>query len=95
MVYENNNNNNNNNNLGKNRVVVFGDADLAWEQTERIRFMNVKPIDFIGFESIDGKRVNILEGLELHTGVFNAAEQKGIVDYVAYLQDKGRKKELK
>ncbi|MCH96178.1 hypothetical protein A2U01_0017161 [Trifolium medium] len=34
-------------------------------------------------------------GLELHTGIFSAAEQKRIVGYVASLQEKGRKGELK
>ncbi|KAK2398875.1 2-oxoglutarate (2OG) and Fe(II)-dependent oxygenase superfamily protein [Trifolium repens] len=97
-----NNNNNNvgvvlgNNNIGENRVVVSDKATLPREQREYIRFMNVRrKKDFICFERVNGKLVNILEGLELHTGIFSAAEQKRIVDYVATLQDKGRKGELK
>jgi hypothetical protein len=98
----NNSNNNNvgvvlgNNNIGENRVVVSDKATLPREQREYIRFMNVRrKKDFICFERVNGKLVNILEGLELHTGIFSAAEQKRIVDYVATLQEKGRKGELK
>lgn len=69
---------------------------LSFEQREHIRFMNVnRKKDFICLERVKGKLVNILEGLELHTGVFSAAEQKRIVDFVYSLQERGRKGELK
>ncbi|KAK4760826.1 hypothetical protein SAY87_005719 [Trapa incisa] len=69
---------------------------LPREQREQIRFMNVKRNkDFICFERINGKLVNILQGLELHTGVFSAAEQKRIVDCVYELQERGKRGELK
>lgn len=69
---------------------------LSREQREYIRFMNVRrKKDFICFERVNGKLVNILEGLELHTGIFSAAEQKRIVNFVASLQEMGRKGELK
>ncbi|KAL3525282.1 hypothetical protein ACH5RR_013654 [Cinchona calisaya] len=69
---------------------------LSREQREYIRFTNVKRNkDFICLERIKGKIVNILDGLELHTGVFSAAEQKRIVDYVEGLQEMGKKGELK
>lgn len=42
-----------------------------------------------------GKIVNILDGLELHTGVFSAVEQKRIVDFVYELQERGKKGEFK
>ncbi|KFK30240.1 hypothetical protein AALP_AA7G235700 [Arabis alpina] len=68
---------------------------LSREQREQYRFMNVKKMKvFTCFERIRGERVNILEGLELHTGVFSAVEQKRIVDHVYELQEKGRKGEL-
>lgn len=68
---------------------------LPREERERIRFMNVKKMKvFSCFERVKGKDINILEGLELHTGVFSAVEQKKIVDLVYELQDKGRKGEL-
>ncbi|KAK4274518.1 hypothetical protein QN277_017725 [Acacia crassicarpa] len=69
---------------------------LSWEQREYLRFMNVRrKKDYMCFERVNGKLVNILEGLELHTGIFSAAEQKRIVNYVASLQEMGKKGELK
>lgn len=69
---------------------------LSREQREYIRFMNVKrQKDFICLERVNGKFANILEGLELHTGIFSAAEQKRIVDFVYSLQEMGKKGELK
>ncbi|TKY58067.1 RNA demethylase ALKBH5 [Spatholobus suberectus] len=108
--HENNNNNNNNNNSNNGGSVVAGDSNagadvakvvaekptLPREQREYIRFMNVRrEKDFICFERVHGKLVNILEGLELHTGIFSAAEQRRIVSYVASLQEQGKKGELK
>ncbi|XP_028777374.1 RNA demethylase ALKBH9B-like [Neltuma alba] len=69
---------------------------LSWEQREYLRFMNVRrEKDYMCFERVNGKLVNILEGLELHTGIFSAAEQKRIVNHVASLQEMGKKGELK
>lgn len=69
---------------------------LSREQREHIRFNNVKrKKDFICLERFNGKLVNILDGLELHTGVFSAAEQKRIVQFVEELQEKGRNGQLK
>lgn len=69
---------------------------LSRDQREHIRFMNVRrKKDFICLERIKGKITNILDGLELHTGVFSAAEQKRVVDFVYELQEKGRNGELK
>lgn len=69
---------------------------LSRDEREYIRFKNVgRKTDFICLERINGKIVNILDGLELHTGVFSAAEQKRIVDYIYSLQEMGRKRQLK
>ncbi|KAK6258227.1 Alpha-ketoglutarate-dependent dioxygenase AlkB-like - like 2 [Theobroma cacao] len=69
---------------------------LSRDQREYIRFMNVKrKKDFICLERVKGKFVNILEGLELHTGIFSAAEQKRIVDLVYTLQEMGEKGKLR
>ncbi|RRT74651.1 hypothetical protein B296_00016729 [Ensete ventricosum] len=58
------------------------ETGLSREQREEIRFKNVvRKKDFICLERVKGKIVNILDGLELHTGVFSAAEQKRIVDF--------------
>ncbi|CAN0918663.1 RNA demethylase ALKBH9B [Linum grandiflorum] len=65
---------------------------LSREKREYLRFMNVqRKKDFICFERVHGKLVNILEGLELHSGVFSAAEQKRIVDHVFELKETGMK----
>ncbi|ESQ30609.1 hypothetical protein EUTSA_v10012104mg, partial [Eutrema salsugineum] len=75
---------------------AFEKHKLSREQREHIRAMNVKrKRDFVCLERVNGEMVNILEGLELHSDVFNAAEQKRIVDKVCELQEKGRKGELK
>ncbi|XVF15901.1 hypothetical protein REPUB_Repub09cG0196400 [Reevesia pubescens] len=75
---------------------VVEKPQLPREQRECIRFMNVKrKKDYICLERVNGKLVNILEGLELHTGIFSAAEQKRIVDHVYKLQEMGKKGELK
>ncbi|GMJ07887.1 hypothetical protein like AT2G17970 [Hibiscus trionum] len=69
---------------------------LSRDQREYIRFMNVKrKKDFEYFERVKGKMVNILEGLELHMGIFSAAEQKRIVDQVYKLEEMGRNGELR
>ncbi|GAB2231904.1 hypothetical protein Droror1_Dr00010923 [Drosera rotundifolia] len=60
------------------------------EESKLHRFLQVKrKKDFVCLERIDRKLVNVLEGLELHNGVFDAYEQKAIVDYIYNLQDMG------
>lgn len=77
------------------RFVNLKKIYLSREQRERIRFTCVgRKMDFISLERIDGKTVNILEGLELHTEVFSAAEQRRIVDFVYDLQAKGKNNEF-
>lgn len=71
-------------------------VELSREQREYIRFKNVqRKKDFASFERINGKFVNILKGLELHTGVFSAAEQRRIVNFVGELQKMGKNGQLK
>ncbi|XP_009786421.1 RNA demethylase ALKBH9B [Nicotiana tabacum] len=71
-------------------------TELSREQREYIRFCNVKrKKDFICLERVNGKFVNILDGLELHKGVFSAAEQIRIVKYVEKLDQMGKNGELK
>ncbi|XP_074291763.1 RNA demethylase ALKBH9B-like [Silene latifolia] len=50
--------------------------------------------DFVHYERIKGKDINVLQGLELHTGVFSPEEQKKIVDSVYNFQRMGQKKQL-
>ncbi|KAJ6378951.1 hypothetical protein OIU78_029045, partial [Salix suchowensis] len=76
--------------------VVGKPTTLPWEKREYIRFMNVKrKMDFMCFEKVNGKLTNILQGLELHTGIFSDAEQKRIVNLVYSHKEKGEKGELK
>lgn len=70
--------------------------ELSREQRERIRFTNVtRKKDFICLERVNGKFVNIVDGLELHSGVFSVVEQKKIVDFVYELQEKGKNGKFK
>lgn len=54
-----------------------------------------KKKDFVCFENINGKQINVLQGLELHTRVFNDEEQKEIVEYVYSLQRMGQSGKLR
>ncbi|GAB2279441.1 RNA demethylase alkbh9b [Dionaea muscipula] len=77
-------------------VVAKRKTCLSRDQREYLRFTCVeRKKDFIFLERIDSKPVNILDGLELHTGVFSAAEQKRIVDFIYDLQEMGQKGELR
>ncbi|XP_059294513.1 RNA demethylase ALKBH9B-like [Lycium ferocissimum] len=70
--------------------------DLSREHREHIRFCNVKrKKDFICLERVNGKIVNALDGLELHTGVFSTAEQNRIVKFVEKLEEMGKCGQLK
>ncbi|KAF5745507.1 2-oxoglutarate and Fe(II)-dependent oxygenase superfamily protein isoform 1 [Tripterygium wilfordii] len=72
------------------------DLELDGEKEDYIRFMNVKrKKDYFCYERSKGKTLNVLEGLELHSGVFSAAEQKIIVEEVYALEEKGHRGELK
>ncbi|KAL6861500.1 hypothetical protein ACP4OV_017200 [Aristida adscensionis] len=70
-------------------------VQLTREQREQRRYRNVvRKKDFICLERVKGRLVNILAGLELHTGVFSSAEQRRIVECVYDLQEKGQRGEL-
>ncbi|KAL4588471.1 hypothetical protein LXL04_001362 [Taraxacum kok-saghyz] len=66
------------------------------EQKEMARFSNVgRKTNFVHFERVYGKNVNVVQGLELHTRVFNAEEQKKIVESVYEFQRLGQKGRLR
>ena len=70
-------------------------VQLTRDQREQRRFKNVvRKKDYICLERVNGRLVNILEGLELHAGVFSSAEQRRIVECVYDLQERGRRGEL-
>ncbi|KAA8545528.1 hypothetical protein F0562_020312 [Nyssa sinensis] len=83
-------------NDGLSGVASVGDSGLSEEQKEQIRFAQVgRKKDYVHNERIDGKATNVLQGLELHTRVFNAEEQKTIVECVYNLQHMGQKRQLR
>lgn len=82
--------------IGKVKVKVQQKRELSRDERECLRFSNLqRKKDFISLERVNGKFVNILEGLELHTNVFSAVEQKRIVCFVYELQERGKKGEFR
>lgn len=72
------------------------DKEISEEQKERIGFAQVgRKKNFVHNEKINGKSINVLQGLELHTKVFSADEQKKIVECVYDLQRRGQKGQLR
>ncbi|KAM7474618.1 hypothetical protein LguiB_021861 [Lonicera macranthoides] len=72
------------------------DNELLEEQKEHLRFKQIgRQKDFLYLERIDGRPTNVLKGIELHTRVFDAEEQKKIVECVYNLQRMGQKGQLK
>ncbi|GAU41359.1 hypothetical protein TSUD_390460 [Trifolium subterraneum] len=66
------------------------------ERKEFIRYSEVCcKKDFIYIERLNGRDINLLQGLELHTGVFNVIEQNEIVDYIYRLQRRGQEGRLR
>ncbi|KAF9597875.1 hypothetical protein IFM89_021960 [Coptis chinensis] len=64
------------------------------EEQKRMSLVGRKK-NFECVERVKGRRVNVLQGLELHTRVFNDEEQKKIVEYVYDLQRMGQSRELR
>lgn len=74
---------------------LIGLEGLLEEEKERIRLSKVgKKKDFCHRERVDGRFVNIVEGIELYTNVFNTEEQKKIVASVSSYQKLGQKNQL-
>ena len=79
-----------NDGLGGNSSVI--DTGLSEEEKEQIRLSQIgRKKDFVHIERIDGRTMNVIQGLELHTRVFNSEEQKKIVECVYNLQRMGQK----
>ncbi|KAL1336362.1 hypothetical protein AAHE18_10G057400 [Arachis hypogaea] len=73
----------------------FGNEELD-KQKERKRYSQVQcKKDFSLIEKVDGKCINVLQGLELHTQVFNPMEQRKIVECIYRLQWRGMQGKLK
>ncbi|XP_019170334.1 PREDICTED: RNA demethylase ALKBH5-like [Ipomoea nil] len=66
------------------------------EKREQTKFAQVKrKKDFVHYERVDGRKVNVVQGLELHTGIFDAEEQMKIVECVYQYQQLGQKGQLR
>ncbi|XP_031132008.1 RNA demethylase ALKBH9B-like [Ipomoea triloba] len=66
------------------------------EKKEHMRFAQVnRKKDFVHYERVNGEMVNVVEGVELHTGVFDAEKQMKIVECVYKYQQLGRKGQLR
>ncbi|XP_047173329.1 RNA demethylase ALKBH9B-like [Vigna umbellata] len=68
---------------------------LSDERKERIRYSLVCRKDFTFVERINRRHINVLQGLELHTEVFNELEQRKIVEWIYRLQWRGQQGKLK
>lgn len=70
--------------------------ESASDNRENARILEVgRKKDFCLFERVNGQNVDILEGLELHTNVFDRGEQKELIDFVYELQELGRNQKLR
>lgn len=69
---------------------------LSEEEKERIRYSRVhSEKDFSFIERVNRRHINVLQGLELHTGVFNPVEQRKIVEWIYRLQWRGQQGKLR
>ncbi|CAM6058670.1 unnamed protein product [Sphagnum tenellum] len=71
------------------------EEELSVAEREQRRLLGLKVRkDFMCMERVDGRLLNVVEGLELHMGVFSAAEQTRLVNMVYDFQTKGRQQQL-
>ncbi|KAK8961343.1 hypothetical protein KSP40_PGU000993 [Platanthera guangdongensis] len=75
-------------------VDAGGGKPAAEDEAVRLSKLGRKK-DFKYMERVRGRLINVLEGLELHTGVFSDAEQRRIVNCIYDFQERGRKGQLR
>ncbi|XP_061337200.1 RNA demethylase ALKBH9B-like [Gastrolobium bilobum] len=69
---------------------------LSEDQKECIRYSQVhSKKDFSCIDRVNGREINVLQGLELHTGVFNSLEQNKIVECIYRLEWRGKQGKLR
>ncbi|GAU39890.1 hypothetical protein TSUD_04820 [Trifolium subterraneum] len=74
----------------------LSDSEEVEERKEFIRYSEVCcKKDFTYIERLNGRDINLLQGLELHTDVFNFTEQNEIVEYIYRLQRIGQEGRLR
>jgi hypothetical protein len=54
----------------------------------------IRKKDYCLMERIQGANINVLEGLELHKGVFDDVEQQELIKFIYHLQELGRNKKV-
>ncbi|XP_027338481.1 RNA demethylase ALKBH9B-like isoform X2 [Abrus precatorius] len=82
-----------NDGIGGDYSVVNG---LSEEQKERIRYSQVQSKkDFTFRERVNRRYLNVVQGLELHTGVFNPVEQRKIIECIYRFQWRGKQGKLR
>jgi len=69
----------------------FDKLDDEWTRLSLVK----RKKDFRFMENIKGRAINVLQGLELHTGIFNQTEQERIVNLVYSFQKLGREGRLR
>lgn len=75
---------------------MVDDEVVSQEQKEKLGLANVgRKTNFVHYEKVNSKNVNVVQGLELHTRVFSADEQKKIVESVYEFQRLGQKGRLR
>lgn len=70
-------------------------GDSSEDPNEHNRVLQVRRQNFVHIECIHGRRINVLQGLELHPRVFDAEEQKQIIECVYNLQRMGKSGQLR
>ncbi|KAL8143341.1 hypothetical protein V2J09_016373 [Rumex salicifolius] len=76
--------------------VIRSSNQIVGDETELARVKQVaRKKNLVYYENVGGRKVNVLQGLELHTGVFNTQEQADIVKSVYNLQEMGRNGRLR
>lgn len=81
--------------VGNNGPSVTVSNSSKSEEDELQRFSKVgRKKNFVHYERVNGKEVNLVQGLELHTGVFSPEEQRKVVESVYNFQSMGRKGQL-
>lgn len=82
--------------VGLSKALSAAGNGLSENQKEQLRISQIRrKKDFVYSEKVNGRMTNVVQGLELHIGVFNPEEQKTIVECVYDLQRMGQKGQLR
>ncbi|GAU41360.1 hypothetical protein TSUD_390470 [Trifolium subterraneum] len=80
-------------------IDVYYPKNELYDSEKRKEFIRYSEVcckkDFTYFERLNGRDINLLQGLELHTDVFNFTEQNEIVECIYRLQRMGQEGRLR